>query len=149
MRFFLLLNIIAIFITSCKGDDCFVTEDYVSNENDFTTGFTIQKIKVQKFNANGYPQYYIEDTLRIDLITLKSDVVDKVWFNKRSSDYYWKMNLQNKKYETLPIKFDKGEWYVLWSNDFDNKRKGISYHFFISRDSMERLHIFKEEYGKL
>src|SRR2546423_2985682 len=137
---FILIGFLILF-QSCKSDRIKMDETFISNPNGFPSGFCIQAINVQKFDSSGLPKYYTDSTLRVDLIYSGSDKpLNKIWLYRPNKGYYWTMF--DKRYDTMPLKFDQNVWYHVWSNDW---KMGIfktnQHSFFLYRDKTG-VHIF-------
>ena len=118
-----------------------MTEDYVYNNNGFTEGFSIQMLRVEKLDTAGIPEKYNYDSVRVDLNYSHGKVKKKIWFHKENKGYYWVQNLKNE-YKTIPIHFEEGKWYILWSNTLKSGLFKTNHHeFYIFRESTGKLNI--------
>lgn len=145
----LLFAIMLFFLSSCNNDDIIVTDQYVYSPKGISTGFTIQMLKVKELNKSMYPKVYEEDSIRVDLVSFsrpKNPV--KVFYKKKNDGYYWSY-IADTKYDTMPIQFVVGKWYLLWSKDFDNYLETSSVHFFIYKNFENSIVVYKEDVGKL
>lgn len=138
------------FLFSCNNEnDIVVTDQYVYSPKGIPTGFTIQMLRVKELNKELYPKVYEEDSIRVDLVSLsESKKPTKIFYKRKNDGYYWSY-IANEKYDTMPIQFVVGKWYLLWSKDFDNAFETSSVHFFLYKDSDNKLLVYKEDVGKL
>jgi len=121
-----------------------VTDDYAYNSAGFDKGFSIQLLKVKEFDKGGKPKIFDSDSLRADL-NYSSDgkIKNKLWFYKDNENYYWTYDLRER-YKTLPLKFEKGKWYLLWSSTFNSGLANANSHrFFIHIDSIGKFNVFE------
>lgn len=123
-----------VIFCGCDSKRFTITEDYIYDSEGFSTGFTINALKVSKFDSTGLPKEF-KDSIRVDLITTGiGGIPKKIWFNKSNEGYYWTKTLDDK-YETMPLKFEKGVWYHLWSNEFKTDILKTNLHsFFLNKD---------------
>lgn len=147
VKYSILIAFILI-ICSCKQEPkCLITNEALYFSNGIKNGFTIQLINVSKFDTAGIPLEYAEDIVRADFVNETSKEIKDVFFSKKNPNGYWSYQLSGK-IDTLPIKFEKGKWYRLASNEFC---KGIfcttNYHFFIYKADNGNLSIYIRYYG--
>jgi hypothetical protein len=135
-------------LAGCSTNDYLVTHEYVYNSNGFRKGFTIQEI-VFKDIKNKIPDLYSKGDVRMDLFYSDSgEVKKKIWFHKDNENYYWSYHY-GKKYKTMPVNFEKGKWYLLWSNEFDTAMRTSRIEFYLSMDSMGKIQVYRNTVGKL
>lgn len=143
MRRLISIIIFLLFFTSCSKNKFHITETYAFNSAGFNKGFTIQLLNVYEYDSSGLPKTY-KDSLRVDLnYSGQGKIKKKIWFFRDNENYYWTYKLENK-YSTIPINFEKGKWYGLWSNQFTSGMLKTNIHsYFLYRDSSGKLEIFE------
>lgn len=144
MRYIIFANLFLLLLISCSKKKFNITETYVFNSAGFHKGLTIQLLKVYEYDSNGLPKTY-KDSLRVDLnYSDYGKIKNKIWLFRDNENYYWTYRLKSK-YSTMPIRFEKGEWYGLWSNEFYSGMLKTNFHsFFLYRDSTGRLKVFEK-----
>lgn len=72
-------------------------------------------------------------------------VKKKIFFFKDNDNYYWRMFLSKNEYKTMPVPFEKGNWYGVWGGNFESGLFKTDIHsFFIFCDSTGQLSIFEK-----
>ncbi len=109
-----------IFITQgCINEEYVVTKDYIKSTIPFDYGFNISEIKVTEFK-NEVPDKY--DIIRTAILSFRYSTNDKrfaktkkILFNCSNETYCWTLNTDyTKRYDILPIEFEKGRWYLIY-----------------------------------
>ena len=141
----LVTTIIALLILSaCKGKKVQISEEYIYFSKGFPTGLTIKLLKVYDFDEDGLPLNYL-DSLRVDLnYSRMGDVKNKLFFKRDNKNYYWTFNLDSN-YKTMPIDFEAGNWYGLWSEEFkDGFLKAEKFNYYLYLDSSGKFNVFEK-----
>jgi hypothetical protein len=136
-----------------------ITQEYISTNQDFINGLTIEKIRVDSMAQNGTPAKYTVfywTSCSIDYPEGRPpDPPDKIYFNKKGK-YWWteeyvdlkcvhiglrretldnriQVSIGEEKFSTCPMEFQKEQWYFI--RTYDHAVTGIF--FFIDKDGEE------------
>lgn len=132
---------IVIFMLSCNSNEFTVTGEYAYNPNGFPNGLTFALLKVDSFYSDGRPKNS-KDSIRVDLYHFAGKVKKRIYFFQPNEGYYWEAFLAGNKSETLPIRFEKNNWYAVWDGNFE---KGLfkteKHSFFLYCDSLGKIRV--------
>jgi len=130
-----------IVLASC-GSKFHITEEYIYNSKGFSSNLSLTVLGVvDSFDIDGLP-VNAQKLLRIDLHHSQLPVKKKIFFFKENDGYYWQVFLSNERYNTLPIKFEKGKWYSIWGGNMESGMFNENYHsFFLYIDSTGKMNV--------
>jgi len=139
------LSILFMFFFSCSKKKYSVTETYVYNANGFSEGLTFSLLTVYEYGKDKLPKEF-KDSIRVDLhYTGKGPVKKKIFFFKDNGSYYWRVFVSKNEYKTMPLAFEKDNWYGVWSGNFESGLFKTNKHsFFIFCDSIGQISIFEK-----
>lgn len=122
-----------------------VTREYAYSSDNFNLGFSISLLThVEQCDERGLPKNPT-DSIRFDLTRYGGANRNKIYFFKKNEGYYWKKFLSTDKFEILPFKFEKRNWYVIWGGDLKSGLFKENHHsFFIYCDSTGTLNVHEE-----
>lgn len=139
----ILFALVSVNFSCTQKTICNIDNESLYFSQGIANGFTIQLVNVSKFDTNGVPTEYKEDVIRTDFVNEVSKKINRIYFLKENANSHWSYQL-SEKFNTIPIEFEKGKWYIITSNEF---KKGIFqniyFRFFIYKDSSNKFHLFQ------
>lgn len=94
-----------------------MTEDYLTSDCSFQNYVCFQELEVVTYNNDGFPDLYNPAKSFFASSTdtnMNIEMINKIYFNKRSKDIEW-FDVNTRDYtDTLPITVRKGKWYKIY-----------------------------------